>query len=252
MPVLFLAHGAPTLVDDADWVRELGAWAAQLPRPKAVLMLSAHWTHNPVRLGATRPVPLVYDFSGFPRRYYETLYPAPGAPELAAGVEQLLAARGIATERTERGLDHGAYVPLSCMYPKADVPVLAVSLPTLAPDKLKNLGMALAPLADDGVLIVGSGFLTHNMQYAFEPGTPSWAREFDAWAEATLRSRDLDALMDFRAKAPGAALALPTWEHFAPVIVSAAAAHARPGAPQFPITGFWQGGAFTRRSVQFG
>jgi 4,5-DOPA dioxygenase extradiol len=130
--------------------------------------------------------------------------------------------------------------------------VLAVSLPTLAPDKLKNLGMALAPLADDGVLIVGSGFLTHNMQYAFEPGTPSWAREFDAWAEATLRSRDLDALMDFRAKAPGAALALPTWEHFAPVIVSAAAAHARPGAPQFPITGFWQGGAFTRRSVQFG
>ena len=178
MPVIFAAHGAPVLLDDAVWMGELAAWAAALPRPESILMVSAHWEERPVRLGATRTVPLVYDFYGFPERYYETQYPAPGTPALAARVRGLLDQREIAhTDEPERGLDHGAYVPLVAMYPAADVPVLQVSLPRLDPAELFELGQALALLRDEGVLVFGSGFLTHNMCYAFRPGFPQWARE---------------------------------------------------------------------------
>jgi 4,5-DOPA dioxygenase extradiol len=253
MPVLFAAHGAPVLVDDTVWVNELGAWARALPRPTAILMISAHWDERPLSLGATRIVPLTYDFSGFPERYYRTTYPAPGAPDLAARVRGLLGARQIAfADSPERGLDHGAYVPLLCMYPQADVPVLQISMPGLDPRALYAVGQALAPLRQEGVLIFGSGFLTHNMRYAFRPGIPPWAREFDVWAADALARMDVDALLDFQARAPAAAIALPTWEHYAPVLVAAGAAGAASGPVTFPITGFWMDGAFTKRSVQFG
>lgn len=252
LPVLFLAHGAPVLMDDEGWVGELRAWAERLPKPKSVLMVSAHWEKRPASYGATKPVPLYYDFYGFPERYYEVKYPAPGAPELAKRVEALLGARGTPVgQNPERGLDHGAYVPLLCMYPEANVPVLQLSLPSLDPKELHALGRALAPLRDEGVLIIGSGFLTHNMRFAFRPGTPQWATEFDQWAKETLEKRDDDALMDFMARAPAASMALPTTEHFVPVIVAAGAAEGH-GKVSFPITGFWgaAGGAFTRRSVE--
>jgi 4,5-DOPA dioxygenase extradiol len=214
-------------------------------------MVSAHWERRPASLGATRTVPLVYDFSGFPERYYQTRYPAPGAPALAARVRDLLAARQIAVaDDVDRGLDHGAYVPLVAMYPEADVPVLQLSMPGLDVQALFSLGQALAPLRDEGVLIFGSGFLTHNMRHGFKPGVPTWAREFDAWAEAALSRFDVDALLDFQARAPAAAIALPTWEHYAPLLVAAGAAGERPRVT-FPITGFWKNAAFTRRSVQF-
>jgi 4,5-DOPA dioxygenase extradiol len=254
MPVIFLAHGAPMLLDDAGWVSELATWAQKLPKPKAVLMVSAHWEERPTTLGATRTVPLVYDFYGFPERYYETKYPAPGAPALAERVKALLAAQsmGVMDEPT-RGLDHGAYVPLVCMYPKADVPVLQISLPGLDPKTLFALGKALAPLREEGVLIIGSGFLTHNMRFAFQRGTPAWAHEFDAWTGEVLTRKDFDALVDFEAKAPSARMALPTQEHFSPVIVAAGAVSGTPSAAvSFPVTGWWMDGAFTRRSVQFG
>src|SRR6188474_2147841 len=254
MPVIFAAHGAPILLDDAVWMGELAAWAAAMPRPKGILMISAHWEQRPTTLGATHTVPLVYDFYGFPSRYYETRYPAPGAPQLAARVQQLLRAKGIESiADPERGLDHGAYVPLVAMYPAADVPVLQISMPVLEPRVLFELGRALAPLRGEGILIFGSGFLTHNMRYAFRPGIPAWAREFDDWAKATLERFDADALMDFRARAPAARMALPTWEHYAPVLVAAGAVGAAGVQPKvtFPITGFWMEGAFTRRSVQF-
>ena len=253
MPVIFAAHGAPVLLDDPVWMGELAAWATAMPRPKSILMVSAHWEERPTTLGATRPVPLVYDFYGFPEQYYRTQYPSPGAPELAARVRELLAQQRIAwADDPKRGLDHGAYVPLVAMYPRADVPVLQVSMPGLVPEELVGLGRALAPLRDEGVLIFGSGFLTHNMRYAFKPGIPGWAREFDAWAAGALARLDLEALEDFRARAPAAQLALPTWEHYAPVLVAAgAAADERPKAT-FPITGFWMDGAFTKRSVQLG
>jgi len=253
MPVIFAAHGAPVLLDDGKWMGELSAWASAMPKPKSILMVSAHWEERPTALGATRTVPLVYDFFGFPERYYRTEYPAPGAPVLAARVRELLRSREIAsTDEPERGLDHGAYVPLVAMYPDADVPVLQVSMPRLDPRELFDLGQALAPLRMEGVLVFGSGFLTHNMRYAFQPGTPEWAKEFDAWAEDALSRFDVDALLDFQRRAPAAETALPTWEHYAPALVAAGAvADARPKTT-FPITGWWMDGAFTKRSVQFG
>lgn len=253
MPVLFLAHGAPVLLDEPDWVSELAAWAKKLPRPESVLMVSAHWEKRPATLGATKTVPLVYDFYGFPERYYQVTYASPGAPALASRVRELFRERSIATtDAPERGLDHGAYVPLVAMYPEADVPVLQLSLPSLEPKELFELGRALAPLRKEGVLIVGSGFLTHNMRYAFRPGTPDWAREFDAWAAETLTQGNVDALVDFEKRAPAARTALPTTEHFVPVVVAAGAASDSPSKPTFPITGFWMDGAFTKRSVEFG
>lgn len=251
MPTIFLAHGAPPLLDMPDWIDELARWARALEKPKAILMVSAHWEQKPISLGATKTVPLVYDFYGFPDKYYEQRYEAPGAPELAKRVEAVFGKDEVA--RTERGLDHGAYVPLVAMYPKADVPVLQLSLPTLDPRKLLSLGKSLAPLRDEGVLIVGSGFLTHNLRrvdWSDEPATPMWATEFDAWAKERLLARDVDALLDFAKQAPGANLALPTTEHYVPLLVALGAA-ADETRVDFPITGFWMG-SLTRRSVQFG
>jgi 4,5-DOPA dioxygenase extradiol len=251
MPAIFAAHGAPILLDDPVWMGELAAWASAMPKPGAILMVSAHWEERPATLGATTPVPLVYDFYGFPDRYYQTRYPAPGAPALAAVLHGLLAQKGIASQDDpRRGLDHGAYVPLVAMYPDADVPVLQLSMPRLDPQELFALGRGLAPLRDEGVLIFGSGFLTHNMRYAFQPGIPAWAREFDEWVADALSRFDVDALLDFQKRAPAARTALPTWEHYAPLLVAVGAVAGASPEVTFPITGFWMEGAFTKRSVQ--
>jgi 4,5-DOPA dioxygenase extradiol len=251
MPVVFLAHGAPPLFDDQPWLGELDAWAKAMPRPRSILVLSAHWEARPAAIGAVEKKPLVYDFSGFPERYYRFQYPAPGAPDLAMRVREVLSAKGIAhVDEPERGLDHGVYCPLSGMYPSADVPVLQLSLPGLDPKALLAFGRALAPLSDEGVLVIGSGFLTHNLRLMGQ-GVATWAKEFDRWTEETLVKRDLDALADFRARAPAAAIAHPTHEHFAPVLVTAgAAAELGRSDVTFPITGFWNGMPFTKRSVQ--
>jgi 4,5-DOPA dioxygenase extradiol len=254
MPTIFVAHGSPLLLDDAAWVDELGHWARAMPRPKSVLMISAHWLDEPITLGAARTVPLVYDFYGFPQKYYDVTYPAPGAPKLRERVRELLTSAGPVADDPARGLDHGAYIPLIAMYPEADVPVLQISIPTLDPRSLVALGRALTPLRNEGVLVVGSGFLTHNMR-ALEWGanatTPSWASEFDAWAREALQHRDVDALVNYRERAPGVRLALPTHEHFVPALVAAGASLDMPDPVHFPITGFAYG-SFTKRSVQFG
>jgi 4,5-DOPA dioxygenase extradiol len=252
-PSIFLAHGSPILLTDRAWMSELHGWARKLARPKAVLMLSAHWLDKPVTLGATTPVPLVYDFYGFPAEFYKTQYPAPGAPALAARVRALLGP-GQTVDEPERGLDHGAYVPLVAMFPEADVPVLQASLPTLEPKELLALGRALAPLRQEGVLIVGSGFLTHNLRrMSFDPNapTPAWAADFDAWTADALARKDVDALMTYRERAPGVRESLPTHEHFVPVIVALGAALDDSPTVTFPITG-WAYGSGTKRSVQFG
>ncbi len=253
MPVVFIAHGAPPLLDDEPWKAELAAWGKALPRPSSILMLSAHWEAQPIAIGATRPVPLIYDFYGFPERYYRVEYPSPGAPELAARVRELLRASGTKfVDDPERGLDHGTYVPLLSMVPAADVPVLQVSLPGLDPKELYAFGRALAPLRGEGVLIAGSGFLTHNMRALGQAATPAWAEEFDAWSADVLARRDVDALIDFETRSPSARLAHPRAEHFAPVIAALGAAE-RGGDVTFPISGWWQmAPAFTRRSVQIG
>jgi 4,5-DOPA dioxygenase extradiol len=254
-PAIFLAHGSPLLLDDALWVDELRAWAGALPRPRSVLMISAHWVDAPVTLGAVRTVPLVYDFYGFPEKYYRVTYPAPGAPELAARVRALLSPHGSVADEPDRGLDHGAYIPLVAMYPEADVPVLQMSIPTMEPGPLLDLGRRLAPLRDEGVLVVGSGFLTHNLRAADLSGRksepPAWAKEFDAWSGEVLARRDVDALAHYRERAPGVRMALPTHEHFVPVAVALGASVDAPEEVTFPVLGFTYG-SMTKRSVQFG
>ncbi|MFZ5480125.1 MAG: dioxygenase [Myxococcota bacterium] len=250
MPAIFVSHGAPPALEDAAWMAEWRAWGLALPRPRAVLVVSAHWEERPVTIGATRTLPLVYDFYGFPERYYTFQWPAPGAPELADRVRALARAAGVAVaDDPERGLDHGVYVPFAAMWPEADVPVLQVSIPSLDPRALLDMGRWLAPLRDEGVLVAGSGFMTHNLRMLGTPGVAAWAREFDDWATRTLAAGDLDALADFDRKAPAARIAHPRTEHFVPLLIAAAAA---PGeAATFPVTGFaW--GPFSKRSVQFG
>ncbi len=254
MPALFISHGAPPLVDDATWVDQLQQLATDLPRPKAILMVSAHWEAAPLMLGATEPVPLVYDFGGFAPRYYRVTYPAPGAPALADQVEALVPDTEHVV-RTDRGLDHGAYVPLTVMYPHADVPVLQMSMPTLEPDRLLELGRRLQPLRDQGVLVIGSGFTTHGLPFLtrdhwLSPSTPApgWSREFDEWARETLAAGDVETLAAFRDKAPGMPFAHPTIEHFAPVFVALGASADPETPPTQSIDGFWMG--LAKRSFQ--
>lgn len=242
MPVLYLSHGAPPLADHPTWPKQLAAWAASLPRPRAILIVSAHWESAPLTIGATRTVPLIYDFYGFPERYYRVTYPAPGAPELADRVRQLLSGGGLPVkDDPQRGLDHGAYVPLVEMYPTADIPVLQISMPSLDPATLLAVGRRLAPLRDEGVLIIGSGFMTHNLRLA-QFGTagppPAWSAEFDAWANETVGARDIDRLLDFELKAPAARLAHPTTDHFVPLFVSLGATVDRPFQAKTVIDGF--------------
>jgi 4,5-DOPA dioxygenase extradiol len=251
MPAIYLGHGAPPLVDDPLWVVQLEAWAGALPRPSAVLMVSAHWESAPLTIGATEDgVPLVYDFGGFAERYYRARYPSPGAPWLAAQVRELLMGQEPVIDLPGRGLDHGAYVPLSVMYPGADIPVLQISMPSLEPERLLRIGRALRPLRDEGVLIVGSGFLTHGLpflrDFRFDAPPPGWSAEFDHWAAEALDSGDVDALANF-ASAPAARYAHPTTEHFAPLFVTLGAAEDTT-APATTITGYWLG--LAKRSIQ--
>ena len=256
MPVVYLSHGAPPLADDALWKSQLARWADAMPRPTAILVVSAHWESAPATVGATSPVPLVYDFWGFPDRYYRVQYPAPGAPWLAERVSGLLSTPDQPVRQDpERGLDHGAYVPLVEMYPQADVPVLQLSLPTLDPEALLATGSRLAPLREEGVLIMGSGFFTHNlraMQLAPTPEAPppSWSAEFDQWGSEALARWDLDALVDFENKAPAGRLAHPRTEHFAPLFVTLGAGMDQGQKEQTVIDGFWYG--LAKRSVQVG
>jgi 4,5-DOPA dioxygenase extradiol len=248
MPTIYLSHGAPPLADDELWTRQLADWSLDLPRPKSILMVSAHWENAPLAIGATTTVPLVYDFWGFDERYYQVTYPAPGAPELADSVRKLLSAPATpVVDVPDRGLDHGAYVPLVEMYPDADVPVLQISLPTLDPEGLLEVGRKLAPLRDEGVLIVGSGFFTHNLR-ALGRTPRSFSVEFDEWGREALAARDVDALLDFEHASPSGTLAHPRTEHFVPLFVALGAAE-RDTAGRSVIDGFWMGMA--KRSVQF-
>jgi 4,5-DOPA dioxygenase extradiol len=252
-PVLYLGHGAPPLLDDERWTGELARWAGELPRPRAVLIVSAHWESAPLTLGATETgTPLTYDFYGFPERFYRLTYPSPGAPELAARVRAMMPDTEPVAEEPGYGLDHGAFVPLMVMYPEADVPVLQMSVPSLDPQRLFDLGKRLRPLRDEGVLVIGSGFLTHGLPFLTDWRTdaapPGWSREFDLWAAQALERGAVDELMDFRHRAPGMPYAHPTTEHFAPLFVTLGAASDPETSPETAIDGFFMG--LAKRSIQ--
>ena len=252
-PVLFLSHGAPPLADDATWTAQLHEWSAGLDKPKDILIVSAHWESEPATISSTiAHTPLLYDFWGFPEHYYTVQYDAPPADDLARKVAR--AVGGSVRQDQGRGLDHGAYVPLVEMFPEADVPVLQLSLPTLDPDKLYGLGERLAELRDEGTLIVGSGFTTHNLRW-FNPyegpdGTPPAASaEFDDWAAKQLEARNVDALLDFASHAPAAREAHPRTEHWAPLYVALGAAASPDHENAVAVDGFWYG--LSKRSWQF-
>lgn len=229
LPSLFLSHGAPTLALEPGRAGAMFAGlAASLPRPQAILVISAHWETPGIEvLGHPQPE-TIHDFGGFPPALYALRYPAPGAPQLAARIVDLLADAGFpARINASRGLDHGAWVPLLHLYPEADVPVLQLSLPrAAAPEVLLAIGRAVRSLRGEGVLIVASGGITHNL-YEFRMGVDEeapYARAFMEWVAEQVQAADLPALLDYRRQAPGAARAHPTDEHWRPFYVALGAA----------------------------
>lgn len=232
MPTLFVSHGAPTLPMEPG---ETGAaWqkiAAELPQPSAILVISAHWETDLPTVSSVAHPETLHDFSGFPDVLYQLQYPAPGAPQLAQSVVAALRQADIPVQvSSTRGLDHGAWVPLSLMYPAADIPVTQLSLqPKHNPAWHIALGRALQPLREQGVLIAGSGSITHNLRAIFQhqqgASVPQWVTEFCDWMAEKIQAGDIDSLRSYRGLAPHAVLNHPTDEHLLPLFVALGAAN---------------------------
>lgn len=251
MPALYIGHGAPPLLDDPVWSGQLKSWADDLPRPRAILIVSAHWESAPVSLSANF-APLVYDFGGFAPKYYQMTYETPDSSALAQRIASLMPDNEPVHQHTSRGLDHGAWVPLKIMFPKGDIPVLQMSLPTQDPVKLLKLGERLRSLRDEGVLIIGSGFLTHGLpflkEWRIDAAVPGWSADFDAWAGEAMARGDVDELAAYRSKAPGMPYAHPTVEHYTPLFVTLGAATSADQPGIQVVDGFWMG--LSKRSLQ--
>ncbi|SPF56241.1 Extradiol ring-cleavage dioxygenase, class III enzyme, subunit B [Candidatus Sulfopaludibacter sp. SbA4] len=228
---MFLAHGSPmSALGGDDHAAALHTFGRAHRDAKAILIVSAHWqVSKPLRLSAWDRAPLVYDFGGFPQELYQLTYPAPGNPVLAARVAGVLRAEGHdVTPQTDRGLDHGAWVPLRLAWPEAATPVLELSFPFVSPEELFQLGKALRPLRDDGILVAGSGGIVHNLRRVHldnkQAAVDDWAAEFDAWIAAQVESRNLEKLFAYRSLGPHARLSAPATEHFDPLFIALGAA----------------------------
>jgi len=232
-PTLFISHGAPSILFDpgpaSDFLVSLGT---SLPRPQAILCVSAHWTTATPQVTASAAPTMIYDFGGFSEDLYRVIYPAPGNPLLAERVELLLEEQGITVGRdSERGLDHGAWVPLKLIYPKADIPVVQLSVqPNLTPEHHLAVGNALRSLRDEGVLILASGSATHNLRDFFgrtiDSAPPEYVSKFAEWLQSSIVNNDREALLDYRRSAPHAAANHPTPEHLLPLYVALGAGDA--------------------------
>jgi 4,5-DOPA dioxygenase extradiol len=249
LPALYLSHGAPPLFEDSAWMTQLHAWARALPKPKAILIVSAHWESDSLGITSTTSTDLVYDFGGFNPFYHRMRYDTPDPSGLAQQLLSVLPATEHVYEHRNRGLDHGAWVPLKVMYPAADIPVLQLSLPTHNTTALLTLGERLRPLREQGVLVIGSGYMTHGLPYIdwHNPlAVPEWSSEFDAWAADALARGDVEELSRYRVRAPGLRYAHPTVEHFTPLFVTLGAATDPTAELTTAIDGFSMG--LARRS----
>jgi 4,5-DOPA dioxygenase extradiol len=254
LPSIFVSHGAPTLaIEKNDTVEFLRGLGAELGRPRAILCVSAHWATRVPTLSAAERPETIHDFGGFPAELYRVRYDAPGAPRLAARAAELLNAAGIVSEVSrERGLDHGAWVPLSLMYPDGDVPVTQLSVqPSAGAADHFRIGEALAPLRGEGVLILATGGATHNLyQLGRGAEAPEWAARFDEWLDEKIRGGSYEELLDYRRLAPHAELAHPTDEHLLPLFVAAGAGVS--GAPGRGLHRGWTHGSLSMAAYAFG
>ena len=256
MPVLFMGHGSPmNAIEDNEWSRAYRAVAAELPRPKAILAVSAHWFVQGTHLTGNERPPTIHDFGGFPRALLEVQYPAPGDPDLAQRIAAELSGFG-ATVGSDWGLDHGTWSVLRHLHPDADCPVVQVSLDQFkTPESHVEVGRAIAGLRDEGVLILGSGNITHNLPYTMQhffngdTATPDWAMAFDALVAEAVERRDLGALIA-AIDSDNGRMAHPTVDHYLPLLYVCAAADAADPV-RFPITGF-DYGSLSMRAVLFG
>lgn len=251
MPTLFAGHGSPmNAIADNAYTRTMAALGARLPRPDAILVISAHWQTRGAAATASDAPPTIHDFGGFPEALYRVSYPAPGSPALAARAAELVGA----APTLEWGLDHGAWSVLRHLYPDASIPVVQLGLEHgLTPREHLERGARLRPLRDEGVLILGSGNLVHNLRRIdFDDGAEpfDWAVEFDAWTKEKLAARDFAALAGDLSAVPSGRLAVPTREHYDPVLYAAGASDAD-DAVRFEFDEI-QNGSIAMRSVSFG
>jgi len=229
LPILFLSHGSPMLpfenIAARDFMIGLGA---KLPRPKAILSISAHWDEAEPSLTSGAHPETIHDFYGFPKELYQLSYPAPGSPALAEHIAELLQQAGLPAKLdATRGYDHGAWNPLLLIYPDADIPVVQLSL--LSRGSTADhvaLGKALAPLRDEGVLIIASGGAVHNLRAVEWNGTqaPAWAKEFDDWLHDRLTAGEVDRLIGYRTEIRSGSLSHPSEDHLLPLYVALGAA----------------------------
>ncbi|CAK9231336.1 unnamed protein product [Sphagnum troendelagicum] len=257
MSTYYVSHGSPMLaLEDTparDFLKQFAA--LHVPeRPKAILAISAHWDTNVPAVTAVSKNSTIHDFYGFPSELYQLQYPAPGMPELARRVKELLVNAGFQTvvEDKKRGLDHGAWVPLLLAYPDADIPVVQLSIQSCKDGAYHyKLGQALAPLKDEGFLVLGSGSATHNLrQFDFSAtGIVPWAKEFDDWLYESLNNNRHEEVINWLIKAPHARRAHPSPDHFMPLLVALGAASEKPTTER--IHSSFQMGTFSMASFAF-
>ncbi|WP_223551038.1 DODA-type extradiol aromatic ring-opening family dioxygenase [Pseudomonas sp. A-B-19] len=229
-PSLYISHGSPMLaLEPGASGPALARLAAEIPKPKAIVIVSAHWESHELLVSGNPQPETWHDFGGFPKALFEVQYPAPGDPRLAAEVAGLLKTAGFAVRIDgSRPFDHGVWVPLSLMYPQADIPIVQVSLPTRGGPALQTrVGHALASLREQGVLLIGSGSITHNLReldwHAGPESVEPWAQAFRDWMIEKLAANDEAALHDYRAQAPNAERSHPSDEHLLPLYFARAA-----------------------------
>ena len=234
LPALFISHGAPDLILTKEPAYQaLVHIGQQWPAPEGIIAISAHWQAEEFTLGTAEQFSTIHDFGGFPADLYQLTYPAKGSRRLADQCGRALKSDGIAfTEDPQRGLDHGAWMPLMISWPQADIPILPLSLKRGASlREYLQLGRALAPLRHQGILLIASGAVTHNLGTMRAPGSPAdpWSIEFAEWLRGKLETAQTGALLDYRKRARHARLAHPTTEHFDPLLIAYGSGEERPG-----------------------